>query len=70
MSKVLHITDSYIKLPDDFDGTLADALFIFYQSRAKSEQLKEINIEKNINLEQFLQMENKKYSITYEFLEN
>lgn len=70
MGKILHIEDAYIKLPDDFSGNLSDALFLFYQSRVKSEQLNEISIEKNVDFEKFNSLKNKKYSVSYEILES
>ena len=47
MNKILHISDAYLKLPDDFSGNLSDALFLFYQIRAKTEQLNEISEKRN-----------------------
>ena len=69
MNKILHIKEAYLKLPDDFSGELSDALFLLYQIRRKSEQLNEIEKIKNLELNDFLNLENKKYSISYEFLE-
>lgn len=69
MRKILYISDAYIKLPDDFEGSLSDALFLFYQARAKSEQLEEIEKEKNVDLEKFKSLENKIYSVSFEFKE-
>ena len=70
MGKVLHITDAYFKLPEDFEGTLSDALFLFSRARAKSEQLNEITTEENINIAKFNELENKTYSISFEFIES
>lgn len=33
--KILHIKEAYLKLPEDFEGNLSDALFLFYRARAK-----------------------------------
>lgn len=71
MGKVLHITDAYFKLPEDFEGTLSDALFLFYRARAKSEQLNEITTEENVNVDvdKFNELQNKTYSVSFEFIE-
>ena len=69
MGKVLHITDAYFKLPEDFEGTLSDALFLFYRARAKSEQLSEITTEKNVDVDKFNELQNKTYSVSFEFIE-
>lgn len=69
MGKVLHITDAYFKLPEDFEGTLSDALFLFYRARAKSEQLNEITTEKNVDVDKFNELQNKTYSVSFEFIE-
>lgn len=69
MGKVLHITDAYFKLPEDFEGSLSDALFLFYRARAKSEQLNEITTEKNVDVDKFNELQNKTYSVSFEFIE-
>lgn len=69
MGKVLHITDAYFKLPEDFEGTLSDALFLFYRARAKSEQLNEITTEENVDVDKFNELRNKTYSVSFEFIE-
>lgn len=69
MGKVLHITDAYFKLPEDFEGTLSDALFLFYRARAKSEQLNEITTEENVDVDKFNELQNKTYSVSFEFIE-
>lgn len=69
MNKILHISDAYLKLPDDFSGNLSDALFLFYQIRAKTEQLNEISEKRNFTFEDFKKENNKNYSISFEFLD-
>lgn len=69
MKKILHIKNAYVNLPEDFNGTLADALFIFYQARIKSEQLNEISKKEQLSYSDFLNM-NKKYCVSFDFLEN
>ena len=69
MGKFLHITDAYFKLPEDFEGSLSDALFLFYRARAKSEQLSEITTEKNVDVDKFNELQNKTYSVSFEFIE-
>ena len=69
MGKVLRITDAYFKLPEDFEGTLSDALFLFYRARAKSEQLNEITTEENVDVDKFNELQNKTYSVSFEFIE-
>lgn len=70
MGKILHITDAYFKLPEDFNGNLSDALFLFYKTRAKSEQLNEITVEKDVNVEKLNELQNKTYSVSFEFIES
>lgn len=67
--KILHIKEAYLKLPEDFEGNLSDALFLFYRARAKSEQLSEITTEKNIDVDKFNELQNKTYSISFEFID-
>lgn len=69
MSKILHITNAYMKLPDNFDGKLSDALFLMYQARNRGEQLKEIEDVINIDLEKLVGLKNKTCAIEYEFID-
>lgn len=64
--KILHLKNVYVKLPDSFDGTLADALYILYKARAKSEQLNKITkVEIPKTIQEFLNDENITYALNY-----
>lgn len=43
--------------------------FCFIEQELKSEQLSEITTEKNIDVDKFNELQNKTYSISFEFIE-
>ena len=47
--KILHINDAVFVLPDDFDGTIQDAmkLFLEYQNKVSEENLPKSKIDPN-----------------------
>lgn len=71
MKKILHIEDVYFYLPDDFDGTLGDALMLLANRLVQAEAYKEVYPVKPYNLYGQLKesIRNNKAVISYTYLD-
>lgn len=70
--KMLHIRECFFNLPDNFNGTLADALMLMANRAAQAEaynEMYEYRCRKDVNLSECLVSEdNIKCTIEWEFI--
>ena len=69
MSKLLCINKCYLKLPDNFNGTLGDMLMLMANCCKQSEAYDEVVIKPEIDLEGLLKTKRVKCTMNYEIIE-
>ncbi len=67
--KIMHIQDCFINLPDDFEGTLLDALKLLVKFREEAEIKNNVNRHEDDNLTYLWTNENIKATMSYGFAE-
>lgn len=68
-NKILHITECYFNLPDDFMGTLGNALMLLANAALQAEAYKEIERSEKCTLEALENKDRVKCIMGYELLE-
>ena len=72
-NKVLHITNCYFNLPDDFSGTLGEALMLMANRAIQAEAYKEVrdgrHYDSNEYLERLIENDKSKCILKYEVIE-
>lgn len=69
-NKIFHIKECYFNLPDNFDGTLADALMLMANRAVQAKAYNEIYKHENVTdlHEHLIKADRSKCVIEYEFI--
>lgn len=69
-NKILHIKEAYLNLPNDFNGTLGEALMLMAKRAILAEQYSEVNKGISFDLyDDLIKSEKSKCIIAYEIID-